>query len=138
MLYQGEIMDFTFTKEKDGWALITHANGEQYRIEYNVGDRELQPGLCLFISDGFAPVSVHQQIAHIALIRLELLTDCNADNVVDTATHFMDAHGLPCLSPDHRAVICTFSHYDENGDWVMKDNGTGEEIVLNSAKQQFN
>lgn len=131
-------MDFTFEKEKDGWALITHASGQQYRIEYNVGDRGLSPGLYLFTSDGFAPESAHQQASHVALTRIETVTDCNTKDVIDTASRFMDAHGLSCIGPDYCAVICEFVRYAENGDWVLKDVLTDEETVLDTVKHYSN
>lgn len=129
-------MEFSYKIEPGGWALITHANGAQYRIRYNNEGEPLSAGeLHLLTTDGNMP-GVHPPTKqHVGLVRLTIITDSiDADDVRDTATRFLHANGYPCVGEDYANAVVILSEVRDNGDWVVTSvNGNYTEVITTAA-----
>ena len=129
-------MEFTFELQLDGWALITMANSQQYRLQYNCSDAELRKGIHVLTSDGMSndKANEHVNLSNVSLTRVELVTDCYEEDVVDTARKFLDAHGFKCLGPGYGGALVIYHGVDFGGNWLLSRWGEEDPVSMTGIK----
>ena len=133
-------MEFTYEVEPDGWALITHADGRQYRIRYdNMGEPLSAGEIHLMTTDGHTPGIHPPTVQRIGLTRITVIShDLDADDIRDTATKFLHGNDFPCIGEDYACAVVILSEVKENGDWVIVSLGGKETMTIATAQQPHN
>lgn len=129
-------MDFTHVIEGNGWARITHADGETYRLRYNNHDEPLVVGeLYIFTTDGQSDQSVHQTRSRVSLTRFEAVTNIkNSSAVCDSARQFLTDRGFPCLGDDIAAFIVRLVAIRDNNIWDFESPDGKHQMTVGTAR----
>lgn len=118
-------MEFTYKIEDNGWALVTHADGGQYRLRYdNHGEPLVPDELHLMIVDGQSESHQHVTRQTVALVRfVPVGKGVTADEVRLTAPRILDTLGYPCVGDDYITAVVRLVEVGENADWTVESLG---------------
>lgn len=133
-------MEFSYKVEPDGWAIITHADGEHYRIRYdNMGEPLCVDELHLMIVDGQDPQVHRPTTQRVHLTRLgDISENLREVDICDTAGRFLHANGFECIGADYVMVIVRLLEVRDTGEWVVNFISTNRTLTIGAAKYQHN